>query len=416
MAADGILFSPIRIGTLDLPGRLFKTATAETRATIDGFVSQDVIDFYVPIAQGGTPLIITGNIYISRQAKSAPHQLGVDDDDKIPGLAQMVDAVHAHGSKMFAQLNHCGRQVVPGFVGAVDVVSASGVKDLLTGTVPREMSVTEIHRIVEQFAAAAGRCQRAGFDGVQMHSANGYLLSQFLTPYTNRRQDEYGGSLERRTRFGCEVYRAIRAEVGPDFPVIIKMNGADRLPLRDGLHTSELVKVAQIMQTEGVDAVEISVGHYESGFPMVCGTFNRCLQNMLRGSMAHLPPARRILMRLFRPAITLASNLLWKGREGFNLDYTPDFKQTLTIPVICVGGFRTRAVMEAAINRGQCDAVSAGRPFIADPYFYLHLRENKPGPRCVDCNACVGHLGAQPADCYHPTVRAEKDAMLARHA
>ena len=121
-------------------------------------------------------------------------------------------------------------------------------------------------------------------------------------------------------------------------------------------------------------------------------------------------------MRLFRPAITLASNLLWKGREGFNLDYTPDFKQTLTIPVICVGGFRTRAVMEAAINRGQCDAVSAGRPFIADPYFYLHLRENKPGPRCVDCNACVGHLGAQPADCYHPTVRAEKDAMLARHA
>ena len=255
MAADGILFSPIRIGTLDLPGRLFKTATAETRATIDGFVSQDVIDFYVPIAQGGTPLIITGNIYISRQAKSAPHQLGVDDDDKIPGLAQMVDAVHAHGSKMFAQLNHCGRQVVPGFVGAVDVVSASGVKDLLTGTVPREMSVTEIHRIVEQFAAAAGRCQRAGFDGVQMHSANGYLLSQFLTPYTNRRQDEYGGSLERRTRFGCEVYRAIRAEVGPDFPVIIKMNGADRLPLRDGLQTSELVKVAQIMQTEGVDAV-----------------------------------------------------------------------------------------------------------------------------------------------------------------
>ena len=416
MAADGILFSPIRIGTLDLPGRLFKTATAETRATIDGFVSQDVIDFYVPIAQGGTPLIITGNIYISRQAKSAPHQLGVDDDDKIPGLAQMVDAVHAHGSKMFAQLNHCGRQVVPGFVGAVDVVSASGVKDLLTGTVPREMSVTEIHRIVEQFAAAAGRCQRAGFDGVQMHSANGYLLSQFLTPYTNRRQDEYGGSLERRTRFGCEVYRAIRAEVGADFPVIIKMNGADRLPLRDGLQTSELVKVAQIMQTEGVDAVEISVGHYESGFPMVCGTFNRCLQNMLRGSMAHLPPARRILMRLFRPAITLASNLLWKGREGFNLDYTPDFKQTLTIPVICVGGFRTRAVMEAAINRGQCDAVSAGRPFIADPYFYRHLRENEPGPRCVDCNACVGHLGAQPADCYHPTVRAEKDAMLASHA
>ncbi|MGB5640237.1 MAG: hypothetical protein WBM63_14030, partial [Sedimenticolaceae bacterium] len=274
----------------------------------------------------------------------------------------------------------------------------------------------EIHRIVEQFAAAARRCQRAGFDGIQMHSANGYLLSQFLTPYTNRRHDYYGGSLDRRTRFGREVYRAIRERVGPDFPVIIKMNGADALPLRDGLKTSELVEVALIMEAEGVDAVEISVGHYESGFPMVRGTFGRCLRNMLEGSMAHLPPLRRTLLRLFRPLITMASNLLWKGREGFNLDYAREFKKRLGIPVICVGGFRTRAAMEAAIRGDLCDAVSAGRPFIADPYLYNHLRENQPGPRCVDCNACVGHLGAQPADCYHPTVRAEKDAMLAKLA
>lgn len=415
-ATAGGLFTPIRIGTLDLPGRLFKTATAETRATDDGFVTQDVIDFYVPMAKGGTPLIITGNIYISQQAKSAPRQLGVDDDDKIPGLSQLVDAVHGHGSKLFAQLNHCGRQIVPDFVGAKDVVSASDTKDLMTGTRPRAMPIEEIHRIVEQFADAAKRCQRAGFDGVQMHSANGYLLSQFLTPYTNRRQDYYGGSLERRTRFGREVYRAIRDRVGPNFPVIIKMNGADRLPLRDGLTTAELVEAALIMEAEGIDAVEISVGHYESGFPMVCGTFNRCLRNMLQGSMAHLPPLRRKLMRVFHPLVALVSNLLWKGREGFNLDYTPDFKQKLRIPVICVGGFRTRAAMETAIDRGLCDAVSAGRPFIADPYFYRHLRDNEPGPRCVDCNACVGHLGAQPADCYHPTVRAEKDAMLERLA
>ncbi len=413
MATDGMLFSPIEIGSIEFPGRLFKTATAETRASEDGFVTQDVIDFYLPMAKAGTPLIITGNIYISEQGKSAPRQLGADDDDKIPGLARLVETVHAQGSRMFAQLNHCGRQVVPGFVGAADVVSASGVKDLLTGTRPREMPVDEIHRIVDQFADAARRCQRAGFDGVQMHSANGYLLSQFLTPYTNRRHDYYGGSLERRTRFGREVYRAIREKVGPDFPVIIKMNGADALPLRDGLKTSELVEVALIMEAEGVDAVEISVGHYESGFPMVRGTFGRCLRNMLEGSMAHLPPLRRTLLRLFRPLITMASNLLWKGREGFNLDYAREFKKRLGIPVICVGGFRTRAAMEAAIRGGLCDAVSAGRPFIADPYLYRHLLENRPGPRCVDCNACVGHLGARPADCYHPTVRAEKDAMLA---
>ena len=247
-----------------------------------------------------------------------------------------------------------------------------------------------------------------------MHSANGYLLSQFLTPYTNRRNDAYGGSLERRTRFGREVLHAIRERVGSDFLVILKMNGADQLPLREGLSTSELVEVARIMESEGMDAVEVSVGHYESGFPMVRGSFNLCLRNMLQGSMAHLPPLRRGVLRAFRPVIALASNLLWPGREGFNLEFTRRFKQQLGIPVICVGGFRTRASMEAAIAQGSCDAVSAGRPFIADPYFFRHLRENEPGPRCVDCNACVGHLGAQPADCYHPVVRAKKEAMLAQ--
>ena len=409
----GLLFSPITIGSLTLPARLFKTATAETRASEDGFVTDAVIDFYRPIAAGGTPLIITGNLYISRQGKSAPRQLGADADDKIPGLARMVEAVHAQGARFFAQLNHCGRQVVPDFVGASEVVSASAVKDLLTGTRPEAMTVAQIRQVVEDFAAAAARCQQAGFDGVQMHSANGYLLSQFLTPYTNRRTDDYGGSLERRTRFGREVYQAIRARVGPDYPIILKMNGADRLPLRDGLKTDELVAVARIMAAAGIDAVEISVGHYESGFPMVCGTFRRCLRHMMRGSMAHLPPLRRNLLRVFRPLVTVASDLLWPAREGFNLDYTPRFKAALDIPVICVGGFRTRETMEAALQNGLCDAVSAGRPFIADPWLFRHLRDGTPGPRCVDCNGCVGHLGAQPADCYHPRVRAEKDAMLA---
>ena len=415
-SAHDILFSPIRIGTLSLPARLFKTATAETRASADGFVTDAVLDFYEPMARAGTPLIITGNIYISRQAKSAPFQLGADDDNKIPGLARLVAAVHAHGAKMFAQLNHCGRQVVPDFVGADDVVSASAVKDLLTGTRPRQMSVAEIQRIVADFADAAQRCQRAGFDGVQMHSANGYLLSQFLTPYTNRRKDDYGGTLEKRTRFGREVYRAIRARVGADFPVIMKMNGSDWLPLRDGLKTPELVEVACLMEKEGVDAVEISVGHYESGFPMVRGRFGLCLRHMIRGSMAHLPRLRRTLLRVFRPLVALASNLLWKGREGFNLDYAAQFKARLGIPVICVGGFRNRETMERALREGLCDACSAGRPFIADPYFFTHVRDRTPGPRCVDCNGCVGHLGAQPANCYHPVVRAEKDAMMARMA
>ncbi|MCB1954175.1 MAG: NADH:flavin oxidoreductase [Rhodocyclaceae bacterium] len=408
------LFSPIRIGSLALPARLFKTATAETRADASGGVTDAVVDFYRLLAKGETPLIVTGNIYVNRQGKSAPRQLGADEDGKIEGLRRITGVVHGFGGRIFAQLNHCGRQVVPDFVGAPEVVSASGVTELLTGTRPRALGSDEIGALVTAFAEAARRCQAAGFDGVQLHSANGYLLSQFLTPYTNRRGDEYGGSLENRTRFAREILAAIRLRCGDDFPVIMKLNGADRLPLRPGLDTEDLVAVALRMQEAGIDAVEITVGHYESGFPMVCGTFDLCLRHMVDGSMAQLPFVRRTAMRWFRPLVAWASNHLWKGREGFNLDYAPAFARRLSIPVICVGGFRSRAAMEDAIGRGLCGAVSAGRAFIADPFLFRHLRDGQAGPRCVDCNGCVGHLGAQPADCYHPLVGADKRAMLAR--
>jgi len=415
-ADDSPLFSPIKIGKLAIAGRLIKTATAETRATDDGLVTPELIDFYSPMAKGGTPLIITGNIYVGLDGKSAPRQVGADHDDKIPGLKRLTDAVHAHGSKMFAQLNHCGRQVVPRFAGLAEAVSASAKTELVTGTRPRALTLAEIERLIARYADAAERCKNAGFDGVQIHSANGYLMSQFLTPYTNRRTDAYGGAVEGRSRLLREVLHAIKSRVGPDFPVVIKMNGSDYLPLRPGLKTAELVEIAVMMERAGADAIEVSVGHYESGFPMVHGTFGRCLRNMVQGSMSRLGFVRRWLFRLFWPVMALAFNLVWPPREGFNLRYAREFKRKLAIPVICVGGFLTREAMEMAIRRGECDIVSAGRAFIADPLLYHHLLNDEPGPRCVDCNACVGHLGAQPAECYHPRVKAEKDAMLARLA
>ena len=416
MASSSVLFSSINIGKLTLGGRLIKTATAETRASVDGFANQEHIDFYVPMAKGGTPLIITGNIYVGLDGKSAPRQLGVDSDDKIPALARLVESVHAHGSKMFAQLNHCGRQVVPRFAGISDPVSAFSVTELVTGTKPRALQVDEIARLIKQYADGAQRCQRAGFDGVQIHAANGYLQSQFLTPHTNRRSDEYGGGIEGRTKLLREVVRAIKGRCGADFPLIVKINGSDYLPLRNGLKTDDLVDIALVLQKEGIDAIEITVGHYESGFPMVRGTFMRCLRNMVQGSMSKLPFIRRWGFRLFWPVLALLFNLVFGRREGFNLGYARKFKAKLSIPVICVGGFRTLPVMQAAIEQGGCDIVSAGRAFIADPLLYRHLRDDEPGPKCVDCNACIGHLGAQPADCYHPVIGAQKQAMLARLA
>lgn len=412
-AENSVLFKPLSIGKLNIPGRVIKAATSETRATADGLATQATIDFYLPIAKGGTPLIITGNIYVSFDGKSTPMQMGIDHDDKIPALARLVDAVHAQGGKIFAQLSHSGREVVPSFAGLPEAVSASEVTDLSTGTRPRALTVAEIERVVERFGEAAGRSKQAGFDGIQIHAGHGYLISQFLTPYTNRRTDEYGGSLTNRVKLLRAILRAIRARVGSDFPVIMKLNGSDYLPLRAGLKTPELVQVAKIMEGDGLDGVEVSVGHYESGFPVVRGTFGRCLRSMVQGSVRHLPPLRRISMTVFWPLLAAIFNLIWRPYEGYNLRYARQFKKALSIPVLCVGGFLTRAAMEAAIDQGLCDAVSIGRGFVANPLLYRQLRDGTPGPRCVDCNACIGCIGTLPVECYHPEVRAEKDAMLA---
>jgi 2,4-dienoyl-CoA reductase-like NADH-dependent reductase (Old Yellow Enzyme family) len=410
---ESVLFTPFAIGKLSITGRLIKTATSETRATADGIATQQHIDFYLPMAKGGVPLIITGNVYPSIDGKSTPFQMGVDDDSKIPALKQLVDSVHAHGTRIFAQLNHSGRQVISNFAGITEAVSASSVKDLSTGTRPRALTLAEIERIVQRFADAAARCKQAGFDGVQIHGGHGYLVNQFLTPYTNKRTDDYGGSFENRLRFLRDLYRAMRARVGKDYPVIIKLNGSDYLPLRPGLKTEELVKIAKAMEQEGIDAVEVSVGQYESGFPMVRGTFGRCLRHMQSGGVRHLALWRRMAFSLSWPLLALVCNVLFKGREGFNLHYARQFKQALSIPVICVGGFLSREAMQTAIEQGHCDAVSVGRGFIADPLLYRHLHDGTPGPRCVNCNACVGLIGTQPVDCYHHRIRAEKDAMLA---
>ncbi|HZJ17548.1 MAG TPA: NADH:flavin oxidoreductase [Chthoniobacteraceae bacterium] len=410
---DSILFKSLTIGKLTIPGRVVKAATSETRADNDGFATQSHIDFYLPIAKGGTPLIITGNIYVSSDGKSTPMQMGIEDDNKIPALSRLVDAVHAHGVKIFAQLSHSGREVVPAFAGLSEAVSASDVTDLSTGTRPRALTVAEIERIVERWGDAAARCKTAGFDGIEIHGGHGYLISQFLTPYTNRRTDAYGGSLENRVKLLRDIHRAIRSRVGGDFPVIMKLNGSDYLPLRAGLKTPELVEIAKIMEREGLDAVEVSVGHYESGFPVVRGTFGRCLRSMVQGSVRYLPGVRRVLFTVFWPVLAFVFNLIWRPYEGYNLRYARLFKKALSIPVICVGGFLTRAAMEAAIEEGLCDAVSIGRGFVANPLLYRQLRDGTPGPRCVDCNACIGCIGTQPVDCYHPEVRAEKDAMLA---
>jgi 2,4-dienoyl-CoA reductase-like NADH-dependent reductase (Old Yellow Enzyme family) len=410
---QGLLFSPMHIGTLKLPGRLVKSATTETRCTPDGFVTDELIEYYEQIAQGGTPLLITGNAYFNLYSSAGPRQLGADSDDKIPGLCRLTDAVHRHGSRIFMQIYHVGRQAIPRFVGRKDAVAPSAVFEPALGVRPREITHVEIRETIQGFADASARAREAGFDGVQLHAAHGYLLSAFITPHTNRRKDEYGGSFENRMRLPVEVYRAVRQRVGWEYPVIMKLNGSDDLPLRNGLKTDDLVRAAQRMEAEGIDAVEISAGHYESGFTFERGCWKGFFSTVTTiGMGTNLPWYHRGTARLLAPVLDWMLKRVAGYSEGFNLRYARLFKKALGIPVICVGGFIHREAMEQAIASDGCDMVAVARALIADPFLYRHMQEGREGPQCDFCNACYARGAIWPVDCYNEDVRNQRERML----
>lgn len=411
---DKLLFQPIRIGQLELAGRFAKSAYIETMCTEDGFVTDQLIEHYEEIARGGTPLLMTSAIYFNQYSQAMTRGLALDHDDKIPGLQRLTARVQQYGAKIFAQIYHAGRQAVPSEVGRQDAQAPSPQFEPVVGCKPRAMSIDEIRETVRLFGVAAERAKRAGFDGVQIHAAHGYLINAFLTPHTNRRKDEYGGSAENRMRFLVEVYRAVRAQVGPDFPVILKLNGHDDLPLRKGLITTDYVQIARHMQDEGIDAVEVTAGHYESGLTFERGHWKGFFSTLAspHGIGRKWPTAKRLLISLLAPVLDAYLNRVSAFRPAFNLPYARAFKQALDIPIICVGGFADQATIEDALNSAGCDMVAVARPIIADPHMYNHMKAGVTGPRCDFCQGCYARATALPTDCYNPHVKAEQMRML----
>lgn len=414
MSDQPVLAQSLVIGTMRVNGRVFKAATSETRATVDGFVTDELIEFYEPMARAATPLIITGNLCVSKQGHSAGKQASIDRDDKIPGLRRWADEIQRHGTKLIAQLNHGGRQVVRPEAGDNPVVSASDVLDPSLGTKPRALRHDEIPGVVESFAAAAVRAREAGFAGVQLHFAHGYLVSQFLAPHTNRRTDEYGGHLSNRMRLPLEILRAVRRRMGDDYPILAKINGTDALTFRRGATPDELLRFGKALQDEGIDAIEISRAHYESVPPMLSGSYRGFLStNIKQGSGKGFSPARKRVALALAPVLEPVLSLCAPKGEGYNLPHARRFKETLKIPVITNGGFVSRHEMENAIAGGLTDAVSCARAFIANPYLYQHLLQPIPNaPTCQYCNKCIARLGGLGVHCYEPETLRRRAEML----
>ncbi len=345
------LFDQVSVGSMTVRNRLVRSATYEGMGNPDGSCKDAVIELTAELAKGEVGLIISSHAYVEPRGRVRPPQLGVHRDEMVPGLTRMAAAAHEHGAKIVLQIAHAGCTAVEPdgeFVGPSEIT-------LPDGHSCRELTRRDIADIVQAFRHGAERAMQAGFDGVQIHSAHAYLLSQFLSPYFNRRGDEYGGSLVNRSRIHREILNAVRSVIGDDVPVLIKMNSDDFID--GGFTRKEMVEVAKMLEVEGISAIEISGGTLLS--PVDRGFARPGIQ----------PP----------------------DEEVYYLDAARLYKQAVSVPLVLVGGIRTYGVAQKLVEDEIADFVAFSRPLIREPYLVRRWREGDTSEAtCIHCNLCFG--------------------------
>ncbi|MGB6837802.1 MAG: NADH:flavin oxidoreductase [Dehalococcoidia bacterium] len=351
-------FAPITIEGINIRNRFMRSATWDSTATDDGEVTDASVKIIEDLARGGVGLIVTGFAYVSEHGKAVLRQLGIFHDRHIEGMRRLVNAAHDHDAKIAAQIAHAGINLL-----RVDHAGRTALAPSKTEAFHaphRAMTSVEVEGIVRDFGAAAARAREAGFDVVQLHGAHGYLMSQFLSPLTNRRTDEWGGSPERRRRFHVEVMRSVRQAVGDDYPVWIKLGLRDRR--RGGLRLSEGIEALKAMTTEGLSAVEVSTGF--GG----------------RSAQVRRPEDEE--------------------RAYFRED-SAEAKRAVDIPVMLVGGIRSLSMAEDILRCGDADMISMSRPLIREPALIARWQRGDTAPaKCISCNKCF-EFGArgEPLEC-----------------
>ena len=312
-----------------------------------GEVTKRHIAFYRRRARAGPALIMTEPLWVRADGREIPTQLGIDSDRHIDGLRRLVDSVHTAGGKIAAHINHAGRAANPKLVPEQKLVSASDVLCPANGAIPHPLTCSEIDEMLAAFSAAAHRARQAGFDALELPFSHGYLIHQFLSPHTNRRQDEFGGSLQNRLRFGLKILDAVRREVGVSFPVIVRMNATDYV--EGGITIDDAVEIASVLSAQGVDALSITSG-------TMCESVPFCLYPTGTPKANLLPMAARI-------------------------------RSAVTVPVIVAGRIRTPETARVALASEQADLIGLGRPFLSDPD-WVRKTETEDEPAILLCAAC----------------------------
>ncbi len=351
---------PKKIGQIEIKNRFVRSATYEGLATEKGNITEKLIEFYKTLAEGGCGLIITSYSFIQQSGRAQNKQIAVYSDDFIPGLKKIADIVHEHGEgcKVALQIVHAGRQSHH----VKETIAPSAVLERFSHKMPKEMTTYEIEETIESFAQAARRAKEAGFDGVQLHGAHGYLISEFLSPYTNRRTDQFDGNTDKRLRFVEQIYRRSRELVGDEFPILIKMNCDDFL--EGGITLEESKKITNMLSNIGYDAIEISSCMWE--------TVKR-KKKEIGWKPIFIPESRMSVGNINEPA--------------YHLPYAKEIKRGIDIPLILVGGVNSIDLVEEILNKGDADFVSFSRPLIREPD--LPNRWIKGiGSSTVECDYC----------------------------
>ncbi len=385
------IFTPVKIGPVTLRNRVIRSAAFENMAT-DNSPSQALFDYHTAVARGGVGMTTIAYAAVCRSGLSFNGQLWMREEI-VPELKKLTDAIHAEGAKASIQLGHCGNMTHRSTCGCTPVGPSSGF-NLYSPTIVRGLRKDEIRQLVKDFGKAVELARRAGFDCVEIHAGHGYLISQFLSPYTNHRHDEYGGSLDNRMRFMREVMTEVLRVAGDDMGVIVKVNMHDGF--KGGMQTPECLEVAKELQRLGAHALVLSAG-FVSKAPM----------EVMRGAMPLKTLAYYMDMKHFwwlKAGLALAGRLMiptvpWS--EGYFLEEAKKFREALTMPLIYVGGLVSKQKMEEVLAAG-FEGLQMARALVHDTDFINKLQRGEL--QCSGCkhsNYCIGRMYTLEMRCHH---------------
>jgi len=388
------LFDSIDLGNVRIKNRFVNSATYEGMASEAGEVSDKLIKRYRNLAKGEVGLMIPGYMYVHPLGRSYKYQTAIDKDIMISGLRKLTEAVHKEGGKIAFQLAHAGRQTTKPMIGQTPLGPSSKGRDPVNFIKPKKMNENQMREAIRAFASAARRSVKAGADGIQLHAAHGYLINQFLSPFFNQRNDQWGGSDENRFRFLREIVLAVKKAVPQGYPILVKLNTNDYTP-HEGITPSLAATYAKWLAELKIDGLEIS-----------CGSPIYSFMNMCRGDV----PVKELVSSLpfWKKAV---GKVILGGMAGkyefekaYNLETAKIIKPVLgNIPLFVVGGMRKVSEMERALDDQYADCISMSRPFIREPFIVKKIREGKAETvACVSCNRCLAAVTHNiPVYCYN---------------